>query len=194
MPDFDSHVMQANEPSRSSTIRLFRSAVEAMRRTHHSAIARISNDERKGDTNERVCHPARRLALGLIRFNGRPALVRRSPRLAVVPGWPGKLQPVKSEQDWSRRVEHIRTNMELVMGRLPEKSTLPLDMMAGGTTQLQHYTRQKVSFVVEEGDRQPGWLLIPHGAVTRAPLPRDDLPAGECGGGQRDARRTDGER
>lgn len=34
----------------------------------------------------------------------------------------GKLQPVKSEQHWGRRVAHIRANMELVMGRLPEKS------------------------------------------------------------------------
>jgi hypothetical protein len=34
------------------------------------------------------------------------------------------LKPVKSPQDWARRVAHIRANMELVMGALPEKTTL----------------------------------------------------------------------
>jgi hypothetical protein len=33
----------------------------------------------------------------------------------------GKPQPVKSPEDWARRVAHIRANMELVMGTLPEK-------------------------------------------------------------------------
>jgi dienelactone hydrolase len=101
----------------------------------------------------------------------------------------GKLQPVKSERDWLRRVDHIRANMELVMGRLPEKSPLPLDTKTGATTKLTQYTRQHVTFVVEEGDRLTGWLLIPHGVSEnrRAPAmiclpgsaaPGKDSPAG----------------
>ncbi len=83
----------------------------------------------------------------------------------------GKLQPVKSEQDWGRRVAHIRANMELVMGRLPEQPNLPLDVKTGETTRLRHYSRQHVTFVVEEGDRLPGWLLVPHGASEQERCP-----------------------
>lgn len=87
----------------------------------------------------------------------------------------GKLQPVKSEQEWARRATHIRANMELVMGRLPEKSKLPLEVKTGETTKLRHYTRQHVTFVVEESDRLPGWLLVPHGASEK-----DRCPAMIC--------------
>lgn len=83
----------------------------------------------------------------------------------------GKLQPVKSERDWLRRVDHIRANMELVMGPLPEKSPLPLDVALGKATQLPQYTRQHVTFVVEEGDRLTGWLLIPHRVSEEHPCP-----------------------
>src|SRR4051812_36258114 len=78
-----------------------------------------------------------------------------------------QLQPVKGEQDWAKRVAHIRAGMELVMGRLPEKASLPLDVKTGEAVGLQHYTRQHVSFVVEKGDRLPGWLLVPHGASEK---------------------------
>jgi dienelactone hydrolase len=101
----------------------------------------------------------------------------------------GRLQPVQSEQDWLRRADHIRANLELVMGRLPETSPLPLDVTMGETTRLRHYTRQHVSFIVEDGDRLPGWLLVPHGASAehRCPAmiclpgssaPGKDTPAG----------------
>ena len=83
----------------------------------------------------------------------------------------GKLQPVKSEQDWARRVTHIRASMERVMGRLPDKSTLPLDPQITQSARLRHYTRQHVTFVVERGDRLPGWLLIPHGLSERQRAP-----------------------
>lgn len=101
----------------------------------------------------------------------------------------GQSQPVKTAEDWARRVAHIRANMELVMGRLPEKSTLALDMKADGETRLRHYTRQHVSFVVEQGDRLPGWLLVPDGASAQdkrpamiclpgSSAPGKDIPAG----------------
>lgn len=101
----------------------------------------------------------------------------------------GKLKPVKTRQDWARRVEHIRANMEVVMGRLPERSEPPLDMETGEPTRLQHYSRQHVTFVVEGGDRLPGWLLVPHKASEQArcpgmiclpgsSAPGKDIPAG----------------
>lgn len=83
----------------------------------------------------------------------------------------GELRPVQSEQDWTRRVNHIRASMERVMGRLPDKSPLPLEMTTGETTRLRHYTRQHVTFVVERGDRLSGWLLIPHEASEQERCP-----------------------
>jgi dienelactone hydrolase/outer membrane protein assembly factor BamB len=101
----------------------------------------------------------------------------------------GRLRQVKTEADWAKRVAHIRANMELVMGRLPEKSNLPLDMKSGDTINLRHYTRQHVTFIVEDGDRLPGWLLVPHGASEKdrcpamiclpgSSVPGKDTPAG----------------
>jgi hypothetical protein len=101
----------------------------------------------------------------------------------------GKPQPVKSPEDWVRRVAHIRANMELVMGTLPEKTTLPLDLRIDGETPLRHYTRQHVTFVAEVGDRLPGWLLVPDGAsatdkrlamicLPGSSAPGKDTPAG----------------
>jgi dienelactone hydrolase len=101
----------------------------------------------------------------------------------------GELQPVKSEQNWSRRADHIRANMQQVMGRLPEKSQLPLDVTMGEAVKLAHYTRQHVTVVVEEGDRLPGWLLVPHGKSEQERCPAmiclpessaagKDMPAG----------------
>lgn len=87
----------------------------------------------------------------------------------------GKPLPVKSPKDWARRVAHIRANMERVMGAVPEKSALPLDLKIDAETPLRHYTRQHVTFVAEEGDRLPGWLLVPDGASAK-----DKRPAMIC--------------
>jgi len=71
---------------------------------------------------------------------------------------------VKSPADWARRVSHIRASLKLVMGPLPEGTSLPLELKIDSETPLRHYTRQHVSFLVEQGARLPGWLLVPHGA------------------------------
>ena len=104
----------------------------------------------------------------------------------------GRLQRVKSAQDWVRRVAHLRANMELVMGRLPEKSRLPLDVTAGEPVRLRHYTRQHISFVVEEGDRLPGWLLVPDGSGEQERRPAMIcLPGSSAPGKDRPAGLTD---
>ena len=76
----------------------------------------------------------------------------------------GRMQQVHSQEDWVRRVAHIRANMELVMGPLPKPSSLPLDLTIDDETRLRYYARRHVTFTVEEGDRLPGWLLVPHDA------------------------------
>ncbi|MFM7058753.1 MAG: alpha/beta hydrolase [Planctomycetota bacterium] len=104
----------------------------------------------------------------------------------------GQLQPVLTERDWARRVEHLRGSLELVMGRLPAKSALPLQIEFGSATSLPHYTRQHVTFLAEADDRLPAWLLIPHGASDRnrcpgmiclpgSSAPGKDIPTGITG-------------
>jgi dienelactone hydrolase len=79
--------------------------------------------------------------------------------------------------------------MELVMGKLPAPSPLPLDLKVDGETRLEKYTRKHVTFVTEADDRLPGWLLVPHGAsaddkrpamicLPGSSAPGKDRPAG----------------
>ncbi len=84
--------------------------------------------------------------------------------LLVVQDDEGRLQPVRTEADWALRVAHIQQSMELVMGALPEKSDLPLDLKVDQYAHSRHYTRQHLTFTGEYGDRLPGWLLVPDGA------------------------------
>lgn len=99
----------------------------------------------------------------------------------------GKKHAVRNAADWRRRVAHVRTNMELVMGELPAKSTEPIDLKVVEEVRLEKYTRQRVTFVPEKGDRAPAFLLIPHDRTTPRPgmiclpgssKPGKDVPAG----------------
>lgn len=99
----------------------------------------------------------------------------------------GRRQPIKSERDWRRRVEHIRANMELVMGPLPPKSSEPVDLRVKEEVRLERYTRQRVTYVPEKGDRTPAFLLVPHERSNKRPgmiclpgssKPGKDIPSG----------------
>lgn len=74
----------------------------------------------------------------------------------------GRLQPVKSIADWRHRVRHLQGNLQKVMGPLPPPSTGPLDMRVVEETVTRLYTRRKITFAVEAGDRLSGYLLLPH--------------------------------
>lgn len=99
----------------------------------------------------------------------------------------GRMRPVKSPADWRHRVSHLRANMERVMGRLPQKSTEPLDLQVKDEVRLERYTRQRVTYVPEKDDRVPAYLLIPHDRSTPRPgmiclpgssKPGKDVPVG----------------
>jgi hypothetical protein len=50
-------------------------------------------------------------------------------KLLIVRDAAGNEKPVTTKQDWATRVGHIRTNMQIVMGRLPDESRrVPLDV------------------------------------------------------------------
>ncbi len=63
----------------------------------------------------------------------------------------------------------VRAGMEQVMGPLPRKKKAPLDVVITEEVRLAAYTRRKLSYVSEAGDRVPAYLLLPHEAQRRAP-------------------------
>ena len=84
-------------------------------------------------------------------------------QLLVVRDAAGGVRPVKTKADWAERVTHIRDNMQLVMGKLPDPSRrVPLDLVVISEQHLPKYRRQKIMFTPEPNDRVPAWLLIPN--------------------------------
>ena len=82
----------------------------------------------------------------------------------------GLEHPISKAADWPRRQAHILANMQQVMGPLPEDSRkVPLDMRVVDEARLPRFTRQKITFAPEAGDRVPAYLLIPHELKSKAP-------------------------
>jgi dienelactone hydrolase len=72
------------------------------------------------------------------------------------------------EPDQAR--EHILAKMQEVMGPLPDAARkVPPDLRVIETEEFEGYTRRKIDFVVEKGDRLPAYLLLPRGVKGRAP-------------------------
>ena len=84
-------------------------------------------------------------------------------QLLVVRDVAGIERPVKTQSDWAERVSHLRANMQLVMGTMPDASRrVPLDVQIVSDEPLSKYRRQKIRFTPEPNDRVPAWLLIPN--------------------------------
>jgi acetyl esterase/lipase len=82
--------------------------------------------------------------------------------LMVVRDLQGGEKPVQTKADWVTRLGHIRANMQLVMGPVPNSAArVPLDPEFGPDEITEKYVRRKVKFTPEPGDRVPAWLLIP---------------------------------
>lgn len=60
--------------------------------------------------------------------------------------------------------------MQIVMGPLPDDSRkVPLDIKIEEEVRLEKFTRKKLTFAVEKGDRVPAYLLIPHERAGKVP-------------------------
>lgn len=96
-------------------------------------------------------------------------------KLLVVEDAAGSLQPVKTPGDWQRRREHILKGMERAMGAFRDASgpaspaKLPLDLRVEKEETLEKAIRKRVTFVAEEGDRVPAYLLLPRDLKGKAP-------------------------
>ena len=102
--------------------------------------------------------------------HGNPPFYPDKMRLLVYLDAGGVEHPISTAADWPRRRAHILANMQLVMGPLPERSSLPpLDMDVLENEELDRIIRKKITFVSEPGDRVPAYLLIPKGLAGKAP-------------------------
>ena len=92
--------------------------------------------------------------------------------LLVVRDRDGQERPVKTREDWGERVAHIRENIQLVMGPLPDPSRrVPLDVQFVSEELTDKYIRRKITFVPEPDDRVPAWLLIPRNILGETKCP-----------------------
>ncbi len=83
-------------------------------------------------------------------------------KLLVVRDAAGQERPVVTQTDWAERVRHVKANMQLVMGPLPDATRrVPLDLEVVSEEQTTKYVRRKVRFTPEPDDRVPAWVLIP---------------------------------
>ena len=74
----------------------------------------------------------------------------------------GRERPITTKADWAERLKHIRANMELVMGSLPDETRrVRLDVEIVSEEMTDKYIRRKVKFTPEPDDRVPAWILIP---------------------------------
>jgi dienelactone hydrolase len=84
--------------------------------------------------------------------------------VALMLGWTARA----AEPDQLR--EQILMKMQEVMGPLPGAARkVPPDLRVIETEEFEGYTRRKIDFAVEKGDRLPAYLLLPKGVKGRAP-------------------------
>src|SRR3954469_22111542 len=84
--------------------------------------------------------------------------------IGLVLGWTARA----AEPDQTR--EQTLARMQEVMGPLPDAARkVPPDLRVLETEEFEGYTRRKIDFAVEKGDRLPAYLLLPKGVKGHAP-------------------------
>lgn len=76
----------------------------------------------------------------------------------------GETQPIGTRVAWGDRRQHIVSNMERVMGQLPNPAhRVPLDVREESREDADGYTRIKLTFQADRQHRVPAYLLMPDG-------------------------------
>jgi len=80
------------------------------------------------------------------------------------------VEPVSTRTGWGLRRWQILHSMSEVMGKLPAPEVrVPLAVRIESREAAMGYTRIKLSYQSEPGDRVPAWLLVPDGLKGPAP-------------------------
>ncbi|MEX2111710.1 MAG: hypothetical protein WD845_00905, partial [Pirellulales bacterium] len=75
---------------------------------------------------------------------------------------------IKTPEDWAKRRSDCLLGMQQAMGKLPDRSKLPpLDVEISETFDGPTFTRYKLSFAADQGDRVPCYLFVPKGLDGR---------------------------
>jgi len=79
----------------------------------------------------------------------------------------GRIQPVRSVSDWSRRRAEIVQGMLAVMGPLPgPEKRVPLEVIVEEEVEVGSYVRRRIAYRAEPGSRAQAYLLIPKFALS----------------------------
>ncbi|MFP6598459.1 MAG: alpha/beta fold hydrolase [Candidatus Hydrogenedentota bacterium] len=81
----------------------------------------------------------------------------------------GENRAVVNEEDWKIRRGHILENMQAVMGEVVDPAQVDFDVVYEESIRFEKFTRHKITFQVEAGDRLPAYLLIPHDVEEAVP-------------------------
>jgi len=74
----------------------------------------------------------------------------------------GETRPVRTPDDWAIRRRQILAGMELVMGKLPDRSSLPpLDVTVTTRCEDSGFVRLSITYPAEGSDRVPAYLFLP---------------------------------
>lgn len=91
---------------------------------------------------------------------------------------------LRDAREWEGRRLGILQAMQEVMGTMPGKDRLvPLDVKVEETNELEKYTRKRITFAVEKGDRIAAWLAVPKNRKAKAPAILCLHPTGALGKG-----------
>ncbi|MEK7409670.1 MAG: exo-alpha-sialidase [Acidobacteriota bacterium] len=77
--------------------------------------------------------------------------------------------PPATRAEWEARRRETQAGMEQVMGPLPRGAKSGLDVTVLEEVREAAFTRKKLTFAAEAGDRVPAYLFLPHGRKGRAP-------------------------
>ena len=78
------------------------------------------------------------------------------------------LDSVKTAAEWARLRERIKRRVLRILGPFPRRR-VPLDAAVHEQHSTRYYTRSKVSYQVQPGERVPAWLFVPRPQPSRAP-------------------------
>ncbi|MCC5905344.1 MAG: alpha/beta fold hydrolase [Balneolaceae bacterium] len=98
----------------------------------------------------------------------------------------GEIRTVTNIADWEQKRWQILEGMEDVMGKLPDRSSLPaLDLQITDTLKTDRYNRLTIRFTAAEGEVVPAYLYIPFRKGVTGKLPAMLVLHGTGDGGKR---------
>jgi len=92
------------------------------------------------------------------------------------------VEAVETPEQWQRRRAQIQSAFRAIAGEPPIATPLDLETRVEATHVGEGYTRYRVSYAVDVGERVPAWLLVPEGLKEPVPgilCPHQTTPLGK---------------